>query len=399
MSDLFSSPEQPNVERRAAAPAAAPMTRAQSRNNPVARRRRRARRIRTTIIVVVTLALVGGAGFFVMKTVPGFFAKDSVSEDFAGPGAGEVQVQIAKGASGAAIGAALAEAGVIKTQAAFTQAIKDYTSANGSEPNLQYGTYNLMKEMSAAGALSAMLDKSNLVQDGVTVREGLTIAATVERLASVTAIPAADFEKALENPEALGLPAEADGNVEGWLAPARYPFTNDSTAEQILSTMIAKQVSDLNELGVSLKDANTVLTKASLVEAEAPADGRGKVARVIENRLDTDEALRFDSTIHYIAGERTSNATTTAEQRQVDSPYNTYKYTGLPPAPINSPGRASIEAVLEPEEGPWLFFVTTNPTTHETCYSITFAEHQVCVAQYQEWLRDNPVTSDPEGEE
>lgn len=100
MSDLFSSPEQPNVERRAAAPAAAaaPMTRAQSRNNPVARRRRRARRIRTTIIVVVTLALVGGAGFFVMKTVPGFFAKDSVSEDFAGPGAGEVQVQIAKGA-------------------------------------------------------------------------------------------------------------------------------------------------------------------------------------------------------------------------------------------------------------------------------------------------------------
>lgn len=396
MSDLFSSPEQPNVERRAAAPAAAPMTRAQSRNNPVARRRRRARRIRTTIIVVVTLALVGGAGFFVMKTVPGFFAKDSVSEDFAGPGAGEVQVQIAKGASGAAIGAALAEVGVIKTQAAFTQAIKDYTSANGSEPNLQYGTYNLMKEMSAAGALSAMLDKSNLVQDGVTVREGLTIAATIERLASVTAIPAADFEKALENPEALGLPAEAEGDVEGWLAPARYPFTNDSTAEQILSTMIAKQVSDLNDLGVDLKDAKTVLTKASLVESEAPADGRGKVARVIENRLAVDEALRFDSTIHYIAGERSANATTTAEQRAIDSPYNTYMYTGLPPGAISNPGRASIEAVLNPEEGDWMFFVTVNPTTHETCYTVTHAEHLECTAKYQQWLRDNPVTNEPE---
>jgi len=399
VSDLFSSPEQPNVERRAAAPAAAPMTRAQSRNNPVARRRRRARRIRTTIIVVVTLALVGGAGYFVMKTVPGFFAKESVSEDYTGPGTGEVQVQIAKGASGAAIGAALAEAGVIKTQAAFTQAIKDYTAANGSEPNLQYGTYNLMKEMSAAGALSAMLDKSNLVQDGVTVREGLTIEATIERLASVTAIPAADFEKALEDPEALGLPKEADGDVEGWLAPARYPFTNESTAEQILSTMIAKQVSDLNDLGVKLKDAKKVLTKASLVEAEAPADGRGKVARVIENRLATDEALRFDSTIHYLAGERTSNATTTAEQREIDSPYNTYKYTGLPPGPINSPGRASIEAVLDPPEGNWLFFVTVNPTTGETCFTETFAQHQECVAQYQQWLRDNPVTKDPEDEE
>lgn len=393
MSDLFSA------EDRAVLPETTAPTRAQHRNNPIARRRRRSRRIRTAVIVLVTLALVAGAGVFVAKNVSGLFASETVAEDFAGPGAGEVQVTVAKGASGAAIGAALTEAGVVKSQKAFTEAITAYTDANGVAPNLQYGTYNMLLEMKAADALAAMLDKNNLVQDGVTVREGLTVAATLERLSSVTAIPVADFEAALEDPEALGLPAEAKGDVSGWLAPARYPFAADTTAAQLLTTMIAKQVSTLNDLGVDPQDAPTVLTKASLVEAEAPADGRDRVARVIENRLKLGQRLEFDSTIHFLAEERSTDATTTAEQRKIDSPYNTYMYAGLPPGPIANPGPDAISAVLEPAEGDWLFFVTVDPISHETCYSNTFKEHQVCVAQYQQWLRDNPQTTAPEGEE
>lgn len=390
MSDLFSSTHQGahvSTESRAS-------RRTSAHHHSAHRKQRRRRRWRAALVILVTAALVVGAGYLVRDTFESLFGNGDAEEtvtDFPGPGTGEVEVVIPRGASGAAIGQTLVDEGVVATQEAFVDAIADYRATYG-EPNLQYGTYSLQLEMSAADALLAMLDSANLVQNGVTVREGLNTNETIARLSSVTTIPVADFEAALEDTGALGLPESANGDVEGWLAPATYPYDDSTTAAQLLTTMIAKQISDLGALGVAEEDYMTVLTKASLVEKEAPADARAKVARVIENRLAIGQNLEFDSTIHFLVG-GSADASTTAEQRATDSPYNTYRYAGLPPGPIANPGRAAIEAVMSPEEGDWLFFVTVNPLTGETKFARTYEEHLVNVAEYQQFLRDN-ATSD-----
>ena len=109
-----------------------------------------------------------------------------------------------------------------------------------------------------------------------------------------------------------------------------------------------------------------------------------KVARVIYNRLseagETDFKLQLDATVNYAHGENLG-ATTTAEERQIDSPYNTYRYPGLPPGPISAPGEEAIEAATHPADGPWFFFVTVNLRTGETKFAETFAEHQVNVEE------------------
>jgi UPF0755 protein len=144
---------------------------------------------------------------------------------------------------------------------------------------------------------------------------------------------------------------------------------------------------------VSEEEWHTVLTKASLVQAEARYDDDfGKVARVIENRLagvgtegGQPMPLQFDSTISYVTGK--STVSTTTEDRQTANPYNTYLNTGLTPTPINSPGDHAITAVLSPTPGPWLFFVTVNTETGETRFAETYAEHQENVKAWQDWAR------------
>ncbi len=387
MSDLFHGAGTATV--------AEPPSRAGRRNNPAQRRRRRQRRVRSILIVVVTAALVVGAGFLVKDSVASMFSSDEPEQitDYAGPATGEVEVDVKQGASGAAIGQLLVQEGVVATQQAFTEAIKSYTQTYGAEPNLQYGTYRLSLEMPAAEALTAMLDSANRIQNGVTIREGLLTDETFAKIASVTSISMEELEALQEDPEGLGLPKSAEGNLDGWLAPATYPFTDDTTAEELLSKMISKQISDLDGLGVAKQDRQDVLVKASLVEAEAPAQERAKVAQVIENRLEKDMRLEFDSTIHFLEG-RNPNVTTTAEQREIDSPYNTYKYTGLPPGPIANPGLTAIEAVLEPEPGDWLFFVTVDGHTGETKFADTYPEHLMNVEEFRQWLRDNPAEED-----
>lgn len=344
--------------------------------------------MRLAVIIVAALVVVGGTGVFLAGKLPELFSTEKVVADYAGPGSGEALVKVPRGASNSAIGAALVDAGVVKSQEAFAEALTAHATAQGKAAVLSYGTYSLKEGMTAKDALAAMLDRKNLKQDGVTIPEGRTVSATFDRLSSVTGIPVEEFEKAAEDPAALGLPDVADGKLEGWLAPATYPFEEGTTAAELLSTMIAKQVTVLGDLKIDLEDAQAVLTKASLVEAEAPADARGKVARVIENRLAINKPFEFDSTIHYIKGERSADMTTTADDRAVDNPYNTYKYPGLPPGPIGSPGKAALEAVLDPTPGEWLFFVTVNGDTGETVFSNTYPEHLVQQERYREWLRE-----------
>jgi len=116
---------------------------------------------------------------------------------------------------------------------------------------------------------------------------------------------------------------------------------------------------------------------ASLVEAEANRkQDRGKVARVIYNRLETDETgglLQIDATVNYALG-RDLGLQLTEEQLQVDSPYNTRRYPGLPPGPIESPGDQAIAAAANPPTGPWLYYATVNLDTGETKFTGDYNE-------------------------
>jgi UPF0755 protein len=139
-------------------------------------------------------------------------------------------------------------------------------------------------------------------------------------------------------------------------------------------------------LGISAAQARTVVIKASIIQAEAGSKNyMGKVARVLENRLESNTKLQLDSTVSYATN--VFKVTTSPADRASSSRYNTYKYAGLPIGPISNPGEEALKAVLNPTPGDWMYFVTTNPTTGETKFAVDSAGHAANVAEFQQWLR------------
>ena len=124
-----------------------------------------------------------------------------------------------------------------------------------------------------------------------------------------------------------------------------------------------------------------VVTMASILEVETPPAVYGKGARVLYNRLDRNMRLQLDSTVNYALG--TQDLQLTADQLNVDSPYNTYKHKGLPPGPINSPGDAALQGALNPAKGQWLYFLTTDPATQTTEFANTYDEFLALKRKYQ----------------
>jgi UPF0755 protein len=186
----------------------------------------------------------------------------------------------------------------------------------------------------------------------------------------------------------VGLPPEAGGAVEGYLFPATYDFEPETSAVEMVTAMVTRSKQAMDDVGVPAERRTEVLTKASLVEEEARnAEDFGKVARVIENRLAAGMPLQLDSTVNYATGK--TGITTTREDRESDSPYNTYQVSGLPPGPVSSPGEAAMQAVLEPTPGEWLYFVAVDPDTGETRFAVTAQEHAANVELFRQWLREN----------
>ncbi|WP_024288224.1 endolytic transglycosylase MltG [Cellulomonas sp. KRMCY2] len=354
-------------------------------------RSRRKRRRRSIIALVVSLGILGGGAYlvvqYVMPVISGFsLPQDEAAADYPGPGHGTVDVTIAAGSSGTQMAQVLVEAGVVQSTSAFTGAF----SANPSAPSIQPGTYRLLLEMRASDAVDALLDPTYRVQVKVTFPEGERVDQMLEKLSSVTTVPVEDFQTAMADTAATGLPAEAAGNYEGWLFAATYTFEPGTTPTEMIAEMVAATVGALDERGIAPADRQRVLTIASLVEEEArtPED-RAKVARAIQNRLDIDMKLDIDASVAYGAGISGLDLTTT--ELAADDPYNLYTRTGLPPTPIAAPSLVSIDATLAPADGPWLFWVTVNYDTGETRFAESFDEHQANVALLREWQAANPT--------
>lgn len=344
---------------------------------------------RSCLVMVMALVVVVAGLGLALKTVgtsliPSFGGGNSGGGDYAGEGTGTVEVKVNAGDSGYAIGQALEKAGVVKSATTFS-------SVAGTNPEfakVQPGTYKLKKQMSSQSALNLLLDPSSRMSKGVTIREGLWVSEVFATLSKQTGVPVAEYKKV--QPASLGLPPAAEGKLEGFLFPSTYEFEPKATAAQQLKTMVDYGKKQLNQLGVPADQLRHVVIVASFVQGESRLGADGpKVARVIENRLKDKMPLQMDSSIHFITQTR-GTVTTTDQERQSDSPYNTYKNPGLPPGPINSPGLEALKAAAHPTPGNWLYFVTVNQETGETKFASDYGEHQKNVAQFQQWCRQNP---------
>ena len=368
-----------------------PKSRRQRRMEKVERRQRKRRRHwLTSLVIVVTLAAVGVLGYKAIGIMRDASAQATHAEDYKGEGEGEVTVTIPEGASGVDIGDILQSKGVVASGKAFTNAAKNNPKGNTIQP----GTYKLKKKMSANSALQALLDPESKGDHTLTIPAGVSKQIVKDRLKKVGSFTDEQIEAAYADSAAIGLPAEAGGNVEGWLAPGTYDVTENATPKDLIKKMVSQTVTRLKELKVPKEDYQKVLTKASIVEREVNSERYyGQAARVIENRLaqtdgETHGLLQMDSTVQYGLG-RYGGIPSEAETQDANNPYNTYVHKGLPPGPIGSPGEAAVKAVLNPPAGSWLYFVTVNLETGETLFASTNDEQKANTKKLNDYCNKN----------
>lgn len=359
------------------------------RHRKQASKRRRSGLIATLISVII----IGGVLLGTWKMATNFFGdiKDKQDnevealQDFVGTGTEPVDITINPGDSGSEIAQTLVSKGVIATASVFVNA----TFANPNAAKIQPGTYSLYKELPAATALDMLLDLDNLSGNRIQITPGQNVAQITQTIKGITGLTEEQLETAMKDTAATGLPAVAEGSYEGWWADGDYRFAPDVTAEEVVKEMVGRTVKRLQELEVPENDWQRILNVASIVEKEAGQDSEmPTVASVIYNRLEADERLQMDSTVHYVHG-GSSTAATTSDQRAEDNPWNTYRIKGLPKTPIASPSLVAVQAAVSPEKTNYFYFVTVNPLTKETIFSETWAEHEAAVELYRAWLREN----------
>jgi UPF0755 protein len=348
------------------------------------------------LAVLVAAAVLIFGGFFVYDQSKGLLEGFGEIPDYPGPGTGSVTITIPEGATLDDIGDLLVADHVIKSTGAWDKAVRVEEAATSVQP----GKYLMQQEMPAVDALALLINPgSSRVRSEFTIPEGLRLSAQVTALAKATKIKKSAYQKALDHPEKLGLPKYAKNRPEGFLFPDTYELTEDASASDVLKQMVKQYTSVTDDIGLE-SDAKKigrtpyeVLIVASIIEREVNQDQyRAKVAQVLYNRLDEGMPLGLDSTVIY--AEKLTTNTTTPQDRDSDSPYNTYKVEGLPPGPISAPGRAALEAAANPEKGDWRYFVTVNFKTGETKFATTDKEFKKISKEFQDYCRANPGTCD-----
>lgn len=295
----------------------------------------------------------------------------------------EVFVEIPAGEGSRAIGTRLVAAGVVRDAITFRAAL----ALTGTARALQAGEYRFAGPASAVDVVRRIA-RGDVYTRAITFPEGLTIAEMAAHYERGGFGPAEHFGEAARD---VALIADLDPDardLEGYLFPNTYRLPRAASAGALVRRMVELFRQTVNEAvraeaarqGLSVRELVTI---ASLVEKETGLDEeRPLVAAVYRNRLRIGMGLQADPTVIYaLVRERRWTGNLTRADLQIDSPYNTYRYRGLPPGPIASPGRASIEAVLRPAEVEYLYFVSRNDGSH--VFSRTLAEHNQAVREWQ----------------
>lgn len=299
-------------------------------------------------------------------------------------GSETVTVEIPRGASGALIAQILKENGVIKSETAFRLKLRN----SPLKDKLNYGTFSLYKSM----CLEDILDKLSMtaIQGSVrvTIPEGYSAQMIAQRLEEKGLVSKNDFLKELANGsfEFSFIKDIKQGNgvkyrLEGYLFPNTYEFDSDSTAHEIINTLLGefeKQYNAVKNENKTDMDMNDIIITASLIEREAKLDSeRSLISGVIQNRLKEDMPLQIDATVVYAISDGLYDVDRVYyKDLEVASPYNTYKYNGLPAGAICSPGIASVKAAMNPAKHNYMFYRTDsskNDGSH--IFTETFNQH------------------------
>ncbi|MEG0292209.1 MAG: endolytic transglycosylase MltG [Anaerovoracaceae bacterium] len=336
------------------------------------------------LIIIIILLVCGGAFWYLSGPVDGKNNQLQI-------------VQIEQGSGSNAIAAKLKEEGLIRN----TMIFKINSKLFGYDGKYKAGSYGLKKSMS-------MKEQMQLIVDGkttgkiFTIPEGNSIEKNIKIFESKDIITSKEFLNEVANGkfdyEFLRDAPKGATRLEGFLYPDQYQVSLDPSAHEVIDIMLKRfdnifteeYYKKAKELNLSV---HQVMTVASIVEKEARTDeDKAKVASVIYNRLKVNMPLQMDSILAYIHKEDKIKAS--LEDTKVDSKYNPYKNKGLPPGPICSPGKASIEAALNPAKSKYIYFVASEKLDGTNVFSVTYEEFLKDKAKfdkaYKEYIKKNP---------
>ena len=347
-------------------------------------REKQRRRRRRTIVMFVVLVFFAGVVFGLTMFLRDLLGMNDI-KDYEGTGTGSVSFTVAEGDGLMIIGSNLEAADIVATSKEFVNAFNEESDGRQIQP----GSYEMKQQMSSSSALEALLGEQGAAVHYAAVARDLRQSEVFDVLSTSTGIPLAEFEALAKNPAAFGLPAEAV-SLEGYLHPGEYRFPLDQDAPSIVTEMVGNTFATLEDAGITEPaEQYRILTKASIIQAEAGEADYAKVAGSIQNRLRADNVetsglIQSDATVTYGLN-RKSYDLTPAEKADKSNPYNTYANQGLPVGPIGSPSKEAIDAAANPADVPYYYWVTVNLDTGQTEFSSTLAEHAKFVLQYQEW--------------
>ena len=347
---------------------------------------------RIVLVIVLLIIIVGfiGGRFLYSYVMSGLQPLDPKSEEV-------ITVEIPIGSGLDTIAAKLEEKKIIKDARVF----KYYAKFN-NESQFQAGTYDLTKAMTPDELIESLKTGKVYHEPSFTIAipEGLSLEEIAQIVEKKTDISKKEFLSYVNDEATIDklmakfpqiLTDEIKGKnikhpLEGYLYPATYPFYDEKpTVEKVVDKMLeatAKNVAPYLDLLIEdEKSVHWLLTFSSLLEKEATAiSDRETIASVFYNRLkeDNDMPLQTDPTVAYAHGKHISK--TSLADLEIDNPYNTYKYKGMPPGPISNAGNSSIEAVMDPEHTNYLYFLADGEG--KNYFSENYDEHLAKKAKY-----------------
>ena len=334
-------------------------------------------------LAAAVLVLVFGAG------AGAFLLYSRMHAPFRGYSGPDQLVDVPPGEGTRAIGERLTAAGVVRDALTFRAALK----MSGNARRLKAGEYRFDRPMSMLEVIDKIA-RGDVDLLSVTFPEGLTVAEMAAIFEARGFGPASTFISAAKDASAIQALDPSARDLEGYLFPDTYALPRQAPASRAVRAMIERFQQVLTPQVRAAAEARgltvrQLVTLASIVEKEtARGDERPLVAAVYSNRLKVGMGLQSDPTVIYalqLAGKYTGNLR--RDDLHVDSPYNTYRYPGLPPGPIAAPGKAALEAAANPAEVDYLYFVSRNDGSHE--FARTLDEHNRNVQKYQvQYFRD-----------
>jgi UPF0755 protein len=380
------------------------------------------------LFLIILLVLAAGAGWL-------WYSINSPYREFSADG---VFVDVPHGASSRSVARLLRKQGVIRSAVAF-----EFYARRHPRRSLQAGEYFFDQPVSAHDVFWKLAN-GQVFEQPFTVREGETMFEIARDLEDGKFMSAAEFLRAAKEPALVRDLAPTATTLEGFLFPATYHLSRHPTATSLTADMVRKFKEEWSavtrssssaaaaavtpesttglvtpaapaagpfpaaapalpetlpttpptaaSMSITARPISAVVTLASLVERETPkAEERPLVAGVFENRLHKSMPLQCDPTVIYALEQHNAyKGTLTLTDLHIDSPYNTYTHTGLPPGPIGNPGEASLRAAFAPAHTDYLYFVANTQGGH--FFSATLAEHNNNVIKYRRLLADQAAS-------